>query len=769
MTPRLRTILLALSPRHGPASIKNFLLWRRLTRDESALKLWDGHFDANEYRRLHPDVARAKVSPLVHFLLRGNAELRSPSDRFDIHYYLARYPEVASSGVNALLHYAIFGNGEGRTIPAEPPEPAPPESTSSPAAAPAIFIDNDWPRDCPLVTVVIPCFNYGGLIEGAIRSVLNQTFSDLEIIVIEGGSTDPSSVADVRRVESLDLPKTRFYYRTERHLVGDNRNFGIRQARGRYVCCLDADDLLRPVYIETAVFLAEVFGYDIVTSWVQCFGDSDVVWKMRDPNFPAIVLENRVATAALFRRNAWAQVGGFRDWGLGREYVCEDWDFWIRLLGHGFQAKSIREPLLMYRVHGSGLTNGNTLDMDRQRKLLQDANAGLRASPRHGQAIPPVLNPWENLEPEENQPPAFLLALPFITVGGAEKLFQALAERVVSRGQRLLVITSITLPESVPDDAASFERITPHVYHLSTLFSSYPLRQAFVRYLIRRYSVATLMLAGCDLVYHLLPALKSEFPGMVVIDQLFNDSVHVLNNRRYSEAIDTSVVPSEQLFTSLVKTHNAAPCSVKVIPHGVQIVEARRDVGSHPLPAAARGKIIVSFFGRLSPEKAPDLFVDIARELSSHRELFFVMTGEGPEREQVLARIQKRRLGERFYTPGFVDDVVPLMRATDIVVLPSRVDGMPLAVLEAQALGKPVVASRVGSLPEIIEDQASGFLCDIGDVAAFCRRILQLARDPELRARMGIAAQQNVARKYSADIMLDAYERVFQSTAKIPG
>jgi glycosyltransferase involved in cell wall biosynthesis len=767
MTGRFGTLLLALSPRHVPAAVKNFVLWRRLSNDTEALTLWNQHFDAKEYRNLYPDIAQANVSPLVHFLLRGNAELRSPSASFDIHYYLGHYPEVEAKGVNALLHFALFGQREGRTISALQFEPPPDGTDSSLVPAPEIFINNDWRPDCPLVSVVIPCFNYGGLVEQAIRSVLNQTFEDFEIIVVEGGSTEPSSLENVRRVEALALPKTRFYYRGERHLVGDNRNFGIGQARGRYVCCLDADDLLCPIYLEVAVFLAEYFGYDIVTPSVKNFGKSDYRWHGRNPNFPAILSENRIATSAIFRRSAWAHVGGFRDWGLGREYVYEDWDFWIRLLGHGFQAVSIHEPLFLYRVHESSLTNGGTFDVSRQRKVLQEANSGLRASANIAPAARrSVLNPGKNLGPRENERPAFLLAIPFITLGGAEKLFRTLAERIVARGQRVIVITSLTLPESMPDEVASFERITPHVYQLSKLFSTNEPRHAFLRYLMHRYSVSTLMLAGCELVYHLLPALKAEFPDLVVVDQLFNDSVHVPNNRQYADAIDTTVVPSEQLLTSLVEKHFAIPSSIKVIPHGLKSAQARDKANSNPLCAAAEGKVIVSFFGRLSAEKAPDLFVDIANALRSRRDLFFVMTGDGPERQRVLARIRKHGLEERFYTPGFVDDVVPLMQATDVFVLPSRVDGMPLTVLEAQALGKPVVASRVGSLPEMIEDEVSGFLCDVADVSAFCRRILQLASDPDLRERMGLAAQEIGLKKYSADGMLDDYEQIIHNAHK---
>lgn len=759
MTRRLRTLMLAASPRQPWITAKNLLLWHRVRKDPEAVAIWNKYFDARQYLAENRDVAKGNVDPLVHFLLRGNEEGRNPSRGFDTRYYLGRYPDVAASGINALLHFAGFGHREGRTLN----DPFV-ELAAQPAIANPASINNSWRADYPLVTVVIPCFNYGHLVEQAIRSVLNQTYPDLEIIVVEGGSTDPASIAEVRRLEALGLSRTRFLFRDERHLAGDNRNFGIGFARGRYICCLDADDLLRPVYIEVAVFLAEVFGYDLVTPSVQCFGGSDPAWLVPDPSFPAILEENQVATAALFRRSVWAHVGGFRDWGVGAEHIPEDWDFWIRFLGHGFSGKSIREPLLLYRVHENSLTRQSTLELHRQRDVLRKANADLCAGiANHAQPLRPVVNQWANLSSVDDTP-GILFATPFLTIGGAEKLLRTLAQRVIARGLRLIVITSRSLPDSVPDDSRSFERITPHVYPLSGLFSSDQVSGEFLRYLIRRYSVQTLMLAGCEFVYHLLPALKKEFPNLTVVDQLFNGDAHVYNNRHYSGSIDATIVPSDALSDSLVHGHGADPATIHVIPHGIPLPA---ETGETPpaLPAAARGRILIGFFGRLSREKAADVFVEIVRALAKEPDLFFIMTGEGPERDCIRDQIRKYGLEDRIYAPGFVENVEPLMRAADIVVLPSRIDGMPLALLEAGALGKPVVASRVGSIPTIVQDHE--FLCEAGDVSAFCRSILRLARDPELRQRMGAAARSRVDARYSSDRMLEAYERLLWPAGEV--
>jgi glycosyltransferase involved in cell wall biosynthesis len=80
-------------------------------------------------------------------------------------------------------------------------------------------------------------------------------------------------------------------------------------------------------------------------------------------------------------------------------------------------------------------------------------------------------------------------------------------------------------------------------------------------------------------------------------------------------------------------------------------------------------------------------------------------------------------------------------------------------------MGKPVVASRVGSLPLMIEDEKTGFLCEIGDLDAFSKQILKLAGDKDLRDRMKIAAQESIRMKFSADRMLESYERVFRTVS----
>ena len=191
-----------------------------------------------------------------------------------------------------------------------------------------------WPADLPLVSVVVVCFNYGAYVDEAIASVLAPTAVEhCEILVVDGGSDDPQTVEKMRQLAADPPPRTRVLLRTDgRHLVGDNRNHGIEHARGRYVVCLDADDMLDPRYLEVALYLVERRGYDLVSTATQCFGLADDLFGLKQsPVLADMVQANYLTTVAVCRREFWESAGGFRDVGLGDSYVFEDWKLWLRV------------------------------------------------------------------------------------------------------------------------------------------------------------------------------------------------------------------------------------------------------------------------------------------------------------------------------------------------------------------------------------------------------------------------------------------------------
>ena len=206
-----------------------------------------------------------------------------------------------------------------------------------------------WDPRYPLVSVVIPCYNDGKYLPEAINSILAQTWQNFEIIVVDDGSTDPYTVS---LFDTSAWPKTRVIHHDGNLGLPAARNTGIRDAKGRYVCCLDSDDKLHPTYLEKAISLLESnYGIDFVYPWTQVFGDESRVWYT--PQFDPSILPyyNQLSPPAVFRRKAWEDVGGFRE-EMRSGY--EDWEFWIRLTYRGYRGYRIPEKLLFYRRMSGG-------------------------------------------------------------------------------------------------------------------------------------------------------------------------------------------------------------------------------------------------------------------------------------------------------------------------------------------------------------------------------------------------------------------------------
>jgi len=231
----------------------------------------------------------------------------------------------------------------------------------------------------------------------------------------------------------------------------------------------------------------------------------------------------------IFRKSDFDKTDGFCPEIKGPE----DWDFWIRYLGHGFRGISIRQCLHLYRVHDTGMSASYKPDVHEQRERLRRVNSSLVDNWRPTvEASRSVLNPYANLGPLDTNQRAVLLGLPATASVEAESTLRVWGESVVGRGDRLLVITAWTSAEaasenswSVPDEPYRFEGLTSNVYHLSWLFHHDMHRREFLRYLIGRYHVHTILSAGCEFLEQMLPVMRSEYPEVEVVDVLVNRGV----------------------------------------------------------------------------------------------------------------------------------------------------------------------------------------------------------------------------------------------------
>lgn len=163
--------------------------------------------------------------------------------------------------------------------------------------------------------------------------------------------------------------------------------------------------------------------------------------------------------------------------------------------------------------------------------------------------------------------------------------------------------------------------------------------------------------------------------------------------------------------------------------------------------------------GRFISDKGQDILVDaVCRLQPERRGIGVVMVGEatGPWFEQVRELTEKRGLAHRIRFAGFQEDVAKFLFASDLFVLPSRREAFPLALLEASAAALPIVAARVGGIPEAVEDGASGLLFEPGQARELARALEGLIGDEGRRRQMGLRSLENFEKKFSLAAMVDS-------------
>lgn len=186
-----------------------------------------------------------------------------------------------------------------------------------------------------------------------------------------------------------------------------------------------------------------------------------------------------------------------------------------------------------------------------------------------------------------------------------------------------------------------------------------------------------------------------------------------------------------------------------------------------PLPFAAPRLLC---YGRHVPDKGFDVAVGaFARVASRFPALRLVVAGDGPERPALQRLAADLDLAGRVEFPGRVPDVSPVINRATLVLMPSRwEETFGLVALEAALLGRPVIASRVGALPEVVRHGQTGVLVERDDPVALAAEIAARLGDPEGTRRMGVAARERALRTFDLGRCLDAYEALYQRLVPPP-
>jgi glycosyltransferase involved in cell wall biosynthesis len=235
--------------------------------------------------------------------------------------------------------------------------------------------------------------------------------------------------------------------------------------------------------------------------------------------------------------------------------------------------------------------------------------------------------------------------------------------------------------------------------------------------------------------------------------------------RGLARMTDALVAVSPAVRDELFALGIGRPSQWRVIPLGLDLhdllcsevdrTQAREALGVHD------ASLVVGIVGRLVPIKDHVTFLDAATRIAHDRsDVTFVVVGDGELRSELEVRA-RRLLGDRCRFLGWVMDLPTLYAALDVVVLTSRNEGTPVALIEAGAASKPTVATRVGGVADVVQDGKTGLLVPPGDPRAVAAGISALVDDPDRARALGKAARRETSPRFTIERLADDLSRLY--------
>lgn len=263
---------------------------------------------------------------------------------------------------------------------------------------------------------------------------------------------------------------------------------------------------------------------------------------------------------------------------------------------------------------------------------------------------------------------------------------------------------------------------------------------------------------------------RKRRPKMVVARRvdfsIFRRSFFGLNHIKYLHGVDRYVTVSHAIRRVLM-ADGVPPDWIECVHSGIDV---ERITGAEERTAALRaelevpdGDALVGNVAALADHKGQRYLIEAVPEvLAAHPDTTFAIVGEGELQGDLTGRARDLGVADRIRFTGFRTDVPSLLKALDLFVMPSHMEGLGTSVLDAMAAGLAVVGTQAGGMPEAIDHQRTGLVCPVRDAGALAAAIGRLLGDADLRARMGQAGLERVQAEFSKEAMVAGTVRVYR-------
>lgn len=653
----------------------------------------------------------------------------------------------------------------------------------------------------PTVIVLLPVYNAAGFIAQTIESILAQTFTDFELLLINDGSSDES----VKIIEQFTDPRIRLVH-NERNLgLIETLNRGAALARGKYIARMDADDVALPQRLEKQVnFLEQHSGIHVVAAFVDFINtDGEVTgsWSTdRAANTEAAIQAMMPQTNCIAHPAVMIRTETLRQFLYSpAQKGAEDYDLWLRMLAAGKHIAKIEEVLLHYRIHPASITVQLKAAVPLEKRLLRIKRkfvAGqlrrlrlskilvaviksmMRNTARHiiKNKLPGWLRDLKRIFTESPLQLAFerrrmdfilsrytgnkIFVFPYTHVGGAEQVHADIV-RVFSDEKPIVIFSGFSENEKF---LHLFES-NAQVLNIPALLNHPFTRNSARRQLCNWFAQTEQPVffgSNAAFFYDMLSLLPENVKCIDLIHAFKHQPGGNLAHLRYLNympKLTARVFVSEaarQEFSTFC-FHNNMPQSERkklvLISNAVAKVESSVKPISHPIG--------ILFVGRNSAEKRLPLFLQAAAKLQTLHPGKFTFTVVGAKQTSPEYGFVNFR--------GEISDAAAIAEhyaANDVLVLTSSREGFPMVIMEAMMHGLVVIATPVGDIPNRLAAGNSIVLSSASEETVadeIVKTLQQLSENPQQAEELKKAAKQFAEHEFSTEKFIRSYQNLLKS------
>jgi glycosyltransferase involved in cell wall biosynthesis len=594
----------------------------------------------------------------------------------------------------------------------------------------------------PTISVVMPVYNSGRFLKEAIDSILEQTFTDFEFIIINDGSGDNSKSI----LEEYTDPRIRILTNTKNRGLVYSLNRGVQESRGEFIARFDADDISHPERFDKQIeFLKAnpaISGCSTFVDLIDIYGNKTGVWNEDRSTVTeaeirnCIVRTNCLAHPAMMIRSRDLKKFAYRH----ELKLSEDWGLWLEMLSAGYRFAKLPEVLLRYRLHPQSVTHKfnvagpfkkiilfkiaylkrrvtkfrfNHWDL----RILFSLLLSILAYPLKA-LLRPFLSrtrmalsrkPWRFLSVLNNiksipSGTRVLFVFPYYHTGGAENVHYSVAESVLDT-KPVVLFTSKSKDEGYKD---SFNSIAQCI-DISD-FADFPLlKKILLKTLagkLNKLTALTVFSSNTSFFYYLLPLLSSSVKKVDLI-HAFVDELEDGPEKwslPYVSLLDARVFVSKHAQNQMLQWYNRHQVSEE---YNSRLQFVRNFTFLPPsLPAKSTvPPLKVVYIGRAGIEKRVPLLLQVVSHFRDDSGIRFTFIGD-------MEKLVPDDLHSVIELPGTIkaDAIRQYLSDSHLLLLASSREGMPMVIFEAMAHGVIPVSTAVGDVPEYIRDGETGFL-----------------------------------------------------------